>query len=212
MNRRFYLILECAAAFYILPLMLYPFRKTLAFNVVPLLMVAGLAAVIYLRKSPTFDHQVWMTLGSLRVELRQISMVILCAGAIMAGYTWMVMPDHFLSFPRQKPLIWLIVMGLYPILAALPQEIIFRCFYFDRYQELFRGSHLMIALNAISFGMFHLFYGNWMAPILSGLGGALFAWRYHRSKSLPIVALEHGLWGNFLFTVGLGWYFYSGSI
>jgi hypothetical protein len=26
------------------------------------------------------------------------------------------------------------------------------------------------------------------------------------------VALEHALWGNFLFTTGIGWYFYSGSI
>ncbi len=26
------------------------------------------------------------------------------------------------------------------------------------------------------------------------------------------VSIEHALWGNFLFTVGIGWFFYSGAI
>jgi membrane protease YdiL (CAAX protease family) len=67
-------------------------------------------------------------------------------------------------------------------------------------------------MNAISFSLAHLFYSNWVALLLSFLGGYLFAWRYHRSQSLPLVSLEHALWGDFLFTVGLGWYFYSGAI
>jgi hypothetical protein len=48
--------------------------------------------------------------------------------------------------------------------------------------------------------------------VLSMLGGWLFAYRYHRTGSVFAVSLEHGLWGDFLFTVGLGRYLYSGSI
>jgi membrane protease YdiL (CAAX protease family) len=70
----------------------------------------------------------------------------------------------------------------------------------------------MMIVNSICFGLAHLFYGNWVAPILSGLGGLLFCHRYLKSKSLLVVGLEHGLWGDFLFTVGLGWFFYSGAI
>jgi len=85
-------------------------------------------------------------------------------------------------------------------------------FFFERYDLLFPNRHMLILFNGVSFGLFHLFYGNWVAPIMSTFGGCLFAYRYHVSRSLPIVTVEHGLWGNFLFSVGLGWYFYSGAI
>jgi membrane protease YdiL (CAAX protease family) len=67
-------------------------------------------------------------------------------------------------------------------------------------------------LNALSFGLSHLFYGNWVAPVLAFFGGLLFAWRYQTSRSLGTVVIEHALWGDFLFTTGIGWYFYSGAI
>lgn len=40
----------------------------------------------------------------------------------------------------------------------------------------------------------------------------LFAYRSPATGSLLLVTLEHALWGNLLFTTGLGWYFSSGSI
>jgi uncharacterized protein len=42
--------------------------------------------------------------------------------------------------------------------------------------------------------------------------GMLFACRYARAGSLVAPVIEHGLWGGFIFTIGMGWYFYSGSI
>jgi hypothetical protein len=33
-----------------------------------------------------------------------------------------------------------------------------------------------------------------------------------KSGSALMAGIEHGIWGDFLFTVGIGWYFYSGSI
>ena len=115
-------------------------------------------------------------------------------------------------FPKARPYLWLAVMILYPVLAAYPQEIIFRGFFFQRYGTLFPNQAVLIIVNGICFGCAHLLFGNWFAPVLSTLGGILFAYRYTKSNSLLIVSIEHGLWGDFLFTVGLGWYFYSGSI
>ena len=104
-------------------------------------------------------------------------------------------------------------MCLYPALLVLPQELLFRCFFFHRYESLFGGkTWLLILCNAASFGLSHLFYGNWIAPTLSFVGGLLFAWRYATTRSLAAVSLEHALWGNYLFTIGIGWYFYSGAI
>jgi membrane protease YdiL (CAAX protease family) len=70
----------------------------------------------------------------------------------------------------------------------------------------------MILVSGISFGLAHLLYGNWVAPVMAGLGGVLFGYRYQRSRSLVAAGVEHGLWGNLLYTLGLGWFFYSGSI
>jgi uncharacterized membrane protein YbjE (DUF340 family) len=39
-----------------------------------------------------------------------------------------------------------------------------------------------------------------------------FARTYAKTQSTLQVALEHMLWGCFAFTVGLGWYVYSGAI
>ena len=96
---------------------------------------------------------------------------------------------------------------------VIPQEICFRVFFFHRYRDVFGGREVpLMLLNALSFGASHLFYGNWVAPVLSFFGGLLFARRYQTSRSLPMVWIEHALWGNYLFTVGIGWYFYSGAI
>jgi membrane protease YdiL (CAAX protease family) len=103
-------------------------------------------------------------------------------------------------------------MGLYPVLAAAPQELIFRAFFFHRYAPIFPGPASLLAANALSFGLAHLLYANWIAVVLSTLGGLLFASRYWRTGSLLVVSLEHGLWGDLLFTVGVGGYLHSGAI
>lgn len=98
------------------------------------------------------------------------------------------------------------------MLADYTQEVIFRGFFFHRYRTLFPNASVMLLTNGISFGMFHIFYGNWFSPLLAAVGGMVFGYRYLKSGSLLPAAIEHALYGNFLFTIGLGWYFYSGSI
>jgi membrane protease YdiL (CAAX protease family) len=46
--------------------------------------------------------------------------------------------------------------------------------------------------------------------VLSFFGGLIFAWRYLRTNSFWAVALEHALYGNLIFTIGLGVYFFTG--
>jgi membrane protease YdiL (CAAX protease family) len=106
----------------------------------------------------------------------------------------------------------MVVMLLYPFLSALPQEVVFRAFFFARYGSLFSNPVTLVVCNGLSFGLAHAVCGNWPAVVLSTLGGWLLAYRYHHTRSVPTVSLEHGLWGNFLFTLGLGRYLYSGSI
>jgi hypothetical protein len=43
------------------------------------------------------------------------------------------------------------------------------------------------------------------------VGGLLFSWSYQQSGSLALTCIEHALFGNFLFTAGLGEFFYHGA-
>jgi membrane protease YdiL (CAAX protease family) len=103
-------------------------------------------------------------------------------------------------------------MILYPLLSVYPQELIFRPFLFHRYRDLFPEQWMMVLVSGLTFGLAHIFFENWIAPILSVIGGLLFARTYQKSNSTLQAALEHGLWGDLIFTIGLGWYFYGGSI
>jgi hypothetical protein len=106
-------------------------------------------------------------------------------------------------------MVWLLVMILYPLLSVYPQEIIFRTFLFHRYQNLFTSQRQLIWASAVSFGVAHIIFANWAALVLSTIGGLLFARTYARHRSLALVCFEHSLWGNFIFTIGLGWYFWG---
>jgi len=101
---------------------------------------------------------------------------------------------------------------MYPILSALPQEFIFCSFFFERYKKFFPNEKVMIVASAVVFAFAHVLFINWVAPVLSFIAGLIFAMTYAKTKSLALVTIEHGLYGNVLFLVGLGWYFYGGAV
>ncbi|HXB22539.1 MAG TPA: hypothetical protein VNV88_14225 [Candidatus Solibacter sp.] len=45
----------------------------------------------------------------------------------------------------------------------------------------------------------------------STIGGLLFALTYQQSGSLLLACIEHAIFGNFIFTIGLGQFFYHGA-
>ncbi len=47
---------------------------------------------------------------------------------------------------------------------------------------------------------------------LDSRGGWLFADTYRQSRSLWLVCLEHALYGDLIFTIGLGTFFYHGAV
>lgn len=121
-------------------------------------------------------------------------------------------PQHFLSFVCEKPYFWAFVMVAYPILSVVPQEIIFRSFFFQRYSRIFPSTFSMVLASGVMFGAAHLIFQNWVAPSLCVIGGLIFAHTYAKTRSLALVAIEHALYGCMMFTVGLGTYFYHGAV
>jgi membrane protease YdiL (CAAX protease family) len=103
------------------------------------------------------------------------------------------------------------VVLVYPVLSALPQELVYRVFFFHRYGALFGERRwLAIAVNGALFGFGHIVIGNGIAITLSAALGLVLAYRYLYARSLWAIWLEHTLYGTLAFTIGIGRYFFAG--
>jgi membrane protease YdiL (CAAX protease family) len=120
-------------------------------------------------------------------------------------------PGLFLNFPRTNPRLWGLVMVLYPLLSVYPQGIVYRVFVFNRYRDLFGPPWAIVLASAFAFTYAHIVFRNWLALILTLLGGILFGIRFLQTHSLFVTSIEHALYGCFLFTVGVGRSFHHAS-
>jgi len=206
------LALEFAVIFVGLPLVAGWRGQILRLWLVPqMLLLAGILLAL-LWRDPTFDRQPMRAVpADWRRSLLRIVVLLVLGGAAVLYLAWRSGVDLFF-FPLERPFLWLLVLLLYPLVSALAQEVIFRVFLFHRYRSLFPDPRLMMLVSASAFALAHLQLGNLPALVLSFLGGLLFAYTFGTTRSLPMVTLEHGLWGDWIFTVGLGMYFYGGYI
>lgn len=113
-------------------------------------------------------------------------------------------PSQLFKVPQTKPLLWVIILFVYSFLSVLPQELIYRKFFYMRYEGLFSNKKLFFCLNVICFSLCHLFLKNIWVTIITLLGGIFFAYTYEKTRSVKWVSIEHSIYGNLVFTVGLG--------
>ena len=106
----------------------------------------------------------------------------------------------------KKPLLWIIVCIFYSVFSVLPQELLYRSFFFKRYTTLFKNPMVLITINAIAFSLAHSLFQNIYISMLTLVGGFVFALTYHKSKSLLLTSIEHAIYGSWLFTLGIGEY------
>ncbi|MEM6811540.1 MAG: CPBP family intramembrane glutamic endopeptidase [Pseudomonadota bacterium] len=128
------------------------------------------------------------------------------------GFMYVYDPERLFFLPQHNPEIIWRIMIFYPIFSALPQEYVFCRFIFERYKIFFGEKYLMIFVSALIFAIAHILFINWVAPLFGFLAGVIFAHTYWKTKSLALVTIEHALYGNAIFVIGMGWYFYAGAI
>lgn len=203
------LTFEFFILFFLLPTIVYWGRFRVP--ALPLLWVlAGYCAWVLWRHGRTGDTAVLPDGTSRWLPSILIPFLIFAAIATAATYRW-ARRDLF-TLVRKRPALWAVVMVGYPVLSVYPQGIVFRAFFFDRYRAVFPGAWLLILMSAVAFTYIHIIFRNWIAVALSALGGLLFAARYVETGSLFVSCVEHALYGCWLFTVGLGrWFFYQGQ-
>lgn len=205
-------MVEMVGIFVVLPIVMWFGRHILSSRVIATILAVALFCLIVLLRDPTFDRRRLYSLGRWKQGLQRILVIFIPAALALAVVVAFLLPERFLGFPRSEPRFWAVVMVAYPVFSVYPQELIFRTFFFHRYRELLPSMQARIFASAVAFGLAHLFFGNWLAPVMSTAGGWLFARTYARSGSTLQCSVEHALWGDAIFTIGLGWYFYGGSI
>ena len=209
MSRLLILVIEFTAIYVIVPLLIY--YRRIPNLPIPYLLLIALLAFFLLRSDPTFRLSQLTHWGNIRPFLPTVLIrdAVCVAGLGIAVY--FLAPQLLFSLIRRSAWLWALVFLLYPLLSVYPQEFLYRAFFFHRYQPLFGRGWGMLLASALAFAFVHIIFRNWLAVGLCLVGGFLFSVTYQASGSLLLACLDHAIFGNFLFTIGLGQFFYHGS-
>lgn len=206
MKRFAWLGFELLCIYVAVPLLMY--ERVLPNWPIPFLLFGVVWALLVLRGDSSFDRRLLVRRADLgsgfrKILIRDVSLLLLLGLAV-----WLAAPKMLFSLIKTAPALWFLVMILYPVLSVYPQELLYRAYFFHRFKPLFGGGAGMIAASAMLFGFVHIIFGSWIPIALTTLGGVLFGLTYRKSGSLLLACLEHALFGDFIFTIGIGRYFY----
>ncbi len=180
----------------------------LPFPMLGVLDLVAIASLAVLLLDPSFDRRRLVGISSLGRAAPGIACRALLAGAVIVAVVLAVDRSALLDFPLGRRNPWLRMLVLYPVLSALPQELLYRGYFFHRYRALFGGGRAMLVASAAAFSFLHVVFGNVIAVALTFAAGLVLARSYARTRSLPLVTLEHAIWGLLVFTLGLKRYFW----
>ncbi len=181
-----------------------------AVPIIPVLVGLSLLIGLQLARDPEFRWREQLGGGFERADLAPVLRRFAISGALLTLVLGLVEPSLLFGFPRQRPWFWALVMVGYPVLSVLPQEFLYRTYFFHRY-EAWLGRWTVPA-SALAFCVAHLLFGNWVALALTLIGGGFFARTFERTRSLLLASIEHALYGQLVFTIGLGEFFYGGTV
>jgi len=204
LNANQYRWFEFSLIFVSLPLLGFFLRAYLANWLIPALIILMIVCGMLLLSDPHFKRFRLTSLGQFSaVKRRLFSFFFL--GALFSGMFYGIMnQENWFSLPRNSFNDWLMLLLLYPILSVMPQELIFRTYFFHRYKRIMPSKTVRIIVSASVFALAHIVYANVLAVLLAFLGGLLFSYTYSQSRSTFVCVIEHSLWGLWMFTLGLG--------
>lgn len=196
-----YKIVEFAIIFIILPI-------SFALNYAPQIKLGiGLTGFIYIiyvllkveQKKFKFKKDIYF-----KVFFKHTLLKLAVIATITTCFVWFTNPTLLFNVMLTKPLLWLFILFFYSFFSVYPQELIYRTFYFERYQSIFKSQLLFLVINALVFSLAHILFKNVLVLVLTCIGGLLFAFTYYKTKSTVLVSIEHAIYGCWLFTVGMG--------
>ncbi len=183
----------------------------LRWPIILVLVIMSFLLFLRLRSDSSFDRGQLARFHVPWTAWRRMFLEWLLVLPLLGALVWCLNPRELFRFPREQPVFWAVVMVAYPILSVWPQEIIYRAYFLHRYRPILGNTWLLLLASSVAFAFAHIVFANSIAIILTFVAGWLFATTYMRTRSLPLVAVQHSLYGCAVFTIGLGHYFYHGT-
>lgn len=199
------LIAELAVLFFVFPLLLV--FKVVDFPLWLILILLGFSVILFLHNDNTYNKKQYINWKVGKKYFIRMLLLFFFAAAVMVAIIWIVDSSKLFIFPKENPKMFLIMGIIYPLFSVIPQELVYRSFFFHRYGELFSSIWSQIFVSALVFSFGHVIYKSPLVMFLTFMAGLIFAYRYHQSKSLLLTVIEHSLYGMWLFVSGLGIYF-----
>lgn len=146
---------------------------------------------------------------SLKKKIDWTFVIIFSVIFFFLGFFYVLLVDKNLLFifPKTNFKLWLIVIFIYPFLSVIPQELVYRVFFFQRYFPNINRFYFPMFLNLVVFAYGHLVFSNMHAIIITAIVSPIFTYAYLKKSFLTCVIL-HSLGGQIIFTLGLGKYFF----
>lgn len=123
-------------------------------------------------------------------------------------YVWTAFPDQLFRYPAEQTWFWVSLLILYPLWSVIPQEFVYRVYFYHRFKHIIKDRNTLVLLNAVLFSFLHIIFHNWVAITLTFVAGIIFSLTYLRYRSFSITVLEHVIYGSLIFTIGPGDFFY----
>ncbi len=136
-----------------------------------------------------YKHRLYNWTFSSEGIKRMLSFLFLGVGLFL--YVFLAIPDKLFTVPLNNIPMWLGIIVIYSLFSVLPQELLYRTFFFYRYESLFNQKWMVIVVNALVLAF-------------TFFGGLLFPYTYSKTKSIVPTSLEHSLYGVWIFTIGMG--------
>ncbi len=154
-----------------------------------------------------FDKSFSFTSLRKKVDWKFIIIFSLIFFSLSFFYVILVDKDLLFIFPKTNFELWLLVILIYPFLSVIPQEIVYRVFFFQRYFPNERSFYFLTLLNMIVFSYGHIVFNNVHAILITAIVSPIFTYAYLKKSFFTCIVL-HALGGQIIFTLGLGKYFF----
>jgi uncharacterized protein len=178
---------------------------------IPILLALSVVALVCLLRDPSFDRLTFTRIAPIRSAIHSVALLWLAGAIMMSLIVHIARPDALLALPTHRPALWLMVMLLYPIFSVVPQTLIYRLFFVQRYAPILRNRWTMIIVGAAAFAIGHVIFRHWIPVVLTFVLGLIVLARYTRHRSAPLAVIEHAGHGMIAFTVGMGIYLFHGA-
>ncbi len=196
------LILELFFIFLLLPSILFFLKSTLITFFT--LYIVSLYSVLIL-KNKSYVKKVF---SEKKLDFKFIfyfSLTFIISGL---GYIFLLDESLLFRFPLENFKFWFVLMVAYPLLSVLPQELVYRVFFFFRYKSLFKNNEkFLLIINTLLFSFGHIVFHNIHSIFITAIVSPIFAFAYLKRSFLTCLIL-HSIGGQIIFTLGLGKFFY----